>query len=191
MLKLPKSLKKDDIEKFFSLVDISQPMGIRNMTALQLMYRTGLRVSEACNLSPSDMLWDDNLVYVQQGKGKKDRYTVLDDTAREWCDRWNEIRPKSDYYLCTKKGTKLNDRYLRRVCYITSDRSHVYINDNHVQKKVHPHNFRHTYAIELLKEGFLLPEIQALLGHGDIKTTMIYTTVAMEEISKKIRSRGR
>lgn len=189
MLKLPKVLSREDVERLFSAINTKCPTGLRNRVALQLMYQAGLRVSEVCNLSVDDIDITNGFVYIQQGKNKKDRYVPLTYESIEWCKKWAKIRPVSDYFFCTLNGGRLSDRYLREVCYRLSGKTGVFINDNHRKKKVNPHVLRHTCATELLEEGFNIREVQQVLGHENLNTTMIYTAVRPEALAAKMRSR--
>ncbi len=189
-IKLPKVLSRADVEKLLSAPNIKCPTGLRNRVALQFMYRAGLRVSEICNLSVGDVDLVNGLVYVQQGKNGKDRYIPLDTESMEWCKRWLAIKPPSEYLFCTLEGGQMSVRYLREVCYRISEKTGVYVNDNHSKKKVNPHIFRHTCATELLEDGLNIREVQQVLGHGDLNTTMIYTAVRPEALAIKMRQRG-
>ena len=186
-MKLPKIISRDQAAKLLSLLNTKCPTGLRNRVALQLLYRAGLRVSEACNLAVTDVNVQEGYVYVQQGKGRKDRVIPLDPETIEWCIKWLERKPSSEYFFCTLKGGKLSDRYLREVCYRLSKKAGVVLSDNHKQKPVHPHTLRHCFATERLEEGFLINEVQELLGHSSITTTMVYTQVRPEHLKKKMR----
>jgi len=190
-LKLPKVLSREEVAKMLSAPNVKCPTGLRNRAILQIMYGAGLRVSEVCNLSVSDVDLTTCLVYVQQGKNSKDRYVPLDDETIKWCKNWLAIKPDSEYFFCTLEGGKMSDRYIREVCYRISKKKGVYVNDNHCKKKVSPHVFRHTCATELLEEGFNIREVQQILGHDDLNTTMIYTAVRPEALVAKMRNRGR
>ena len=190
-LKLPKVLSREEVAKMLSAPNVKCPTGLRNRAILQIMYGAGLRVSEVCNLSVSDVDLTTGLVYVQQGKNSKDRYVPLDDETIKWCKNWLAIKPDSEYFFCTLEGGRMSDRYIREVCYRISEKKGVYVNDNHRKKKVSPHVFRHTCATELLEEGFNIREVQQILGHDDLNTTMIYTAVRPEALVAKMRNRGR
>lgn len=189
-LKLPKVLSREDVEKMLKVPNVKCPTGLRNRVALQVMYRAGLRVSEVVNLSIDDLDLKKGYIYVQQGKNSKDRYVPIDEETVTWLKRWLEIKPESEYLFCTLSGGKLSDRYLREVCYRISEKAGVYVNDNHKKKKVNPHVLRHTYATELLEEGFNIREVQQVLGHENLNTTMIYTAVRPESLAMKIKRRG-
>lgn len=189
-LKLPKVLSREDVEKMLKVPNVKCPTGLRNRVALQVMYRAGLRVSEVVNLSIDDLDLKKGYIYVQQGKNSKDRYVPIDEETVAWLKRWLEIKPESEYLFCTLNGGKLSDRYLREVCYRISEKAGIYVNDNHKKKKVNPHVLRHTYATELLEEGFNIREVQQVLGHENLNTTMIYTAVRPESLAMKIKRRG-
>jgi len=188
--KLPKVLSREQVQQLLGRISTRYPTGLRNRVALELMYRAGLRVSEVCNLSPTDVDLEQGFITVQQGKGGKDRVVPIDPQLAEWCRLWIEKRQPSEYFLCTHKGTKLSDRYLRQVCERLSRKAEVYLNDNRQQKPVHPHTLRHCFGTELVEEGFTLPEVQQLMGHASIQTTTIYTHVRPEALAAKIRQRG-
>jgi len=189
MAKLPKILKKRDIKKMFSVIDTNTQTGLRNSVCIHLMYRGGLRNSEVRNLHLDDVDIEQGLIYVQQGKNHKDRYIPMDDVTVNICKRWLKVHPDCEYFVCTIDARQLSERYLRELSYRISRKAKVYINDNHKKKPVNPHVFRHTYATELLKEGYNIREVQELLGHSSIQTTMIYTHIDMDELAAKIKKR--
>ena len=171
-------------------IDLSCPIGIRNYAIIIMMYRAGLRVSEVCNLTLSDVNFETGLIYVQQGKYSKDRYVPMDSDVIKTCQDWLKVRPQSDYFFCTMQGGKLNQRYIREMCYRLSKKAGVYIQDGTEQKPVSPHKLRHTCFTEMLREGTAnIREIQQLAGHSSLNTTMIYTHVVMDELQAKIAKR--
>jgi site-specific recombinase XerD len=180
--KLPKIIARGDVSKLFSKINIKCPTGLRNRVALQLMYRAGLRVAEVCSLAVTDIDLAESWIYVQQGKGKKDRVVPLDQETAEWCHRWLSVRQglpaaaTTDYFFITLKvkGEQLSDRYLRQVLERLSKKSGVFITDNHIKKPVSPHKLRHSFATEKMEDGFTLAEVQQLLGHSSIQTTSVY-----------------
>lgn len=156
---------------------------------MEMMYRAGLRVSEVCNLTTGDVDLNEGFVYIQQSKNKKDRYVPIEDETIMWCRLWQAARPESKYFFSTLSGGKLSDTYIRQVCYRKSKRSGVYITDNKEIKPVHPHVLRHCFATELLEEGFSIREVQELLGHASIDTTMVYTHIRPKNLASKIKQR--
>jgi len=188
-LKLPKIIDKKSVKKMLAQINTNCPTGKRNYSAILMMYRAGLRVSEICNLSLADVNFDTELIYVQQGKYNKDRYLPMDNDIIESAKKWLQVRPESEYFFCTLKGGQLDKRYVREVCYRLSKKAGVYIQDGREKKPVSPHKLRHTFATELLREGFNLREVQESLGHGNISTTQIYTHVVKDELQSKIKKR--
>ena len=190
MLKLPKIVDQKSVKKILQQINTCCPTGCRNCAIIITMYRAGLRVSEVCNLTLSDINFDTGLIYVQQGKGKKDRYIPMDNDIMMSLQAWLKIRPNSEYLFCTLQGGQLDTRYVREVCYRLSRKAGVYIQDGAKKKPVSPHKLRHSLATELLKsKDFNIREIQTLLGHASINTTMVYTHVVMDELQEKIRKR--
>jgi len=189
-LKLPKIVPQKDALKMLKAINLECATGVRNYAIIIMMYRAGLRVSEICNLALSDANFETGLIYIQQGKGKKDRYTILDDDITETLKRWLAISPESNYLFCTLEGGQLNVRYIREVCYRLSTKAGVFIQDGQEKKKVSPHKLRHSCFTELLRDGTCnIREVQELAGHASLNTTMIYTHVVMDELQEKIRKR--
>ncbi len=188
-LKLPKIIDQRSVKKMLAQINTNCPTGIRNFAIIMIMYRAGLRVSEVCKLMLSDINFETGLVYIQQGKGKKDRYVPIDGDIIKVAQEWLTVRPESEFFFCTLQGGKLDTRYVREVCYRLSTKAGVFIQDGAEKKPVSPHKLRHTFATELLREGFSIREVQESLGHGDISTTMIYTHVVQDELQAKIRKR--
>lgn len=187
--KLPKIVPQKDVSRMLKGINKNCPTGVRNYAILIVLYRAGLRVSEVCNLSLQDVNFENGLIYIQQAKGKKDRYVPMDNDIIKTAQEWLAIRPESNYFFCTLEGGQLDVRYVREVCYRLSMKAGVFIQDGQEKKKVSPHKFRHSFASELLKEGFNIREVQETLGHENVNTTMIYTHVVMDEIQEKIKKR--
>lgn len=188
--KLPKIIPRDDIKKILALPNIKCATGLRNRCILQAMYRGGLRVEEALCLAPEDVNFKEGFFYVQGGKGGKDRYTPLDQETINWLQKWAAIRPESDYFFCTLKGGKMDQSYVRHLLRRLSQKANVYIRDGKRLKPVHPHLFRHSFATELLEEGFSIYEVKELLGHSSIATTEVYLHVMPEKLAAKVRARA-
>lgn len=189
-LKLPKIIDRRSVTKMLKQLNLNCPTGIRNYAIIIMMYRAGLRVQEVCNLTLSDVNFETGLIYVQQGKYSKDRYVPMDSDVIKTCQDWLKVRPQSDYFFCTMQGGKLNQRYIREMCYRLSKKAGVYIQDGTEQKPVSPHKLRHTCFTEMLREGTAnIREIQQLAGHSSLNTTMIYTHVVMDELQAKIAKR--
>lgn len=188
-LKLPKIISQQNVKKMLDQININCPTGIRNYAMIIFMYRSGLRVSEVCNLGLSDVNFETRLIYIQQGKGQKDRYMPMDNDIIGCAKKWVNTRPDGEYFFSTLKGGKLDKRYVREMCYRISKKAGVYILDGKKKKPVNPHMLRHSFATELLREGFTLRQVQEALGHSNVSTTMVYTHVIMDELQDKIQKR--
>jgi len=185
--KLPKVLNSQQIDKLFAPINIECKTGLRNRTIYETMLCAGLRVSEICNLAPGSVDFDEDMIHVLDGKGGVDRNVPIRPSLREWLEKWDEIRPRdSEFFFCALKGTQLIPRYLNQVLERLSNKSGVFLQDGLRQVPVSCHKLRHTCATNWLREGFSLPEIQRLLGHSNIQTTMIYLEVSMEDIRSKM-----
>jgi len=190
MLKLPKIVDPKSVNKMLNQINIDCPTGIRNYAIMLMMYRGGLRVSEVCNLGLSDVNFDTGLIYIQQGKGFKDRYIPMDNDIIKSAQEWLAIRLESEYFFCTLEGGRLNERYIRETCYRLSTKAGVFIKDGENKKKVSPHKLRHTFLTEVLRDGTCnIREVQQLAGHSSLNTTMIYTHIVMDELQEKIKKR--
>jgi site-specific recombinase XerD len=187
--KLPKILSRQDVKKLLAVPNVRCITGLRSRVIMQLLYRAGLRVEELCNLAPADIDFADGFVYVQQGKCSKDRYIPVDLVTIDWLRKWDEVRPDSPFFFCSGKGKKVDQSYVRKIVYQAAEKAGVYIQDGRERVLPHPHNLRHTYATELLEEGYTLAEVQALLGHSSITTTSIYLHVRPQALAAKIRER--
>ena len=189
--KLPKIISNKELIKFISCINTKCSTGNRNYAIITMLYRAGLRVSEVCNLTLSDIDFENGLLNIQNAKGNKDRYTALDNIAAEVCKNWMKIRPESEYFFCTLKGGQLDTRYIREVCYRLSEKSGVYIQDGKIQKPMHPHTLRHLFATRALNDvGMNIREVQEMLGHSSLSTTQIYTHVQPKELAKKYRQKS-
>lgn len=195
-LTLPKVISGEDVYKLLAQINTKCPTGIRNYAILMTIWRAGLRVSEICKLTLPNVNLNTGLINVQQAKGRKDRYTVVDDEATEACQRWVEARERAGidgkYYFCTLSGSKLDPRYIRDVCYRLSEKAGVYVQDGDKQKPVHPHTLRHCFATRSLNEVEMnIREVQEMLGHKNLNSTMIYTHVQPIKLAEKYRERSK
>lgn len=150
---------------------LNAPTGIRNRALLTVMYRGGLRISEALALKPSDVDYARGSVRVLHGKGDRSRVVGLDDGAlaviQRWADRRRELGIRGRVLFCTLAGGPLSDRYVR-------DMLNRKARDAGIEKRVHPHGLRHTHAAELVAEGVPVNVIQKQLGHAWLATTDVY-----------------
>lgn len=191
--KLPKVITENQAIEILHGINQETISGCRHYAIIMTMYRAGLRVSEICNLAPADVNFETDRLFLQNAKGRKDRYAPMDAEIKTALLAWDEIRPESEYFFCAyskgKEGKKLSTRQVRDMCYRTSDNANVYIQAGAEQKKVSPHKFRHSAFTNMLDEGFNLREIQEIAGHESIATTQVYTHIAMGELVEKFKNR--
>lgn len=189
--KLPKILSREDVKKILAVPNVKTITGLRNRTILQVLYRAGLRVEEVCNLAPADIRIRDGQaeLFVQAGKGNVDRVVPIDVATFNWLKKWLDVRLPGDFLFMSHRGKKLDQSYIRKVIYQSSEKAGVYIQDGREKVSPSPHTLRHCYATELLEDGFSLKEVQFLLGHSSIQTTSVYLSVRPLALAQKIRGR--
>lgn len=189
--RLPKILSESDVER---LLEAARNTGRRaedrqrNACMMELLYATGLRVTELCALPVAAVRGDPNLILVR-GKGDKERMVPLSSPARKEVTTWLELRDAAEAETVAKGGS--SSRFLfpsrGKLGHLTRHRFHGLIKDMAVAAgidpaKVTPHTLRHAFATHLLARGADLISIQALLGHADVSTTEIYTHVLDERL---------
>jgi integrase/recombinase XerD len=191
--KIPDTLSIDEISKIIEQPDINKPAGIRDRAILEVLYACGLRVSELIGLKRRDVLVDAELIRVF-GKGSKERIVPIGQSALFWI---NEYITKArhlflknsntgDVLFLNQRGKGLTRMYIWKLV----DKS---TREANVQKSVHPHTFRHSFATHLLEGGADLRAVQEMLGHADISTTQIYTHLDRDyiiEVHKTFHPRG-
>ena len=179
--------ERDQVDALMRACSTRYPTGIRNRALIALMYRGGLRLSEALALRPSDIDWKRGIVHIRHGKGDESRRQPIDVSALDVVERWRQRRAglgvKRAPLFCTLEGKPLSASYVRTLLPRLARKAGI-------DGRVHAHGFRHTYASELARDGFSLLEIQALLGHKRASTTDRYLArVAPEQLAERVRSR--
>ena len=141
------------------------------------MYSAGLRVSELLNLKVKDFQFEQNYGWVRQGKGKKDRVFIVAEQLTDKLLMWITKRNlENDNYLFTNSlGRKMSAQTLRKVIKYTLTLSGIH-------KNVHPHTLRHSFATHLIENGYSVTDVQPLLGHSRIETTLVYTHLASPKL---------
>jgi integrase/recombinase XerD len=181
---IPNVLSDDEIDRLLHAPDLSQNEGIRDAAILELLYGTGIRVSELCKLSIYDVSDDAIKVF---GKGEKERIVPLGTKAKDAIDRFLvQVRCAFESEIVralfvTEKGKPI-DRFT--VWQIVKR----YARKANIEKSISPHTFRHTYASHLLDAGADLRIIQELLGHASISSTDRYTHVSKSQIRELFRA---
>jgi site-specific recombinase XerD len=130
-----------------------------------ILYRTGLRISEALDLEPRDL--GDQTIRVRHGKGDQCRVVGVDAGAWAVLQSWIRARPAGLTLFCTLKGAQIKTQYVRKLLHRLAEKAGI-------EKRVHPHGLRHTFAFELVSEGVPIHIISKQLGHRNISTTDIY-----------------
>ncbi len=183
---LPEVLTVEEINALVDAIDVSTAEGQRNRAIIEMLYGSGLRVSELVNLKLSDMYLDDGFMRVL-GKGSKQRLVPISDESKKQFLLWMECRRASvieqegqgDYAFLNRRGHQLTRvmifTIIKRLCAAAG-----------IQKNISPHTLRHSFATHLLQNGADLRVIQQLLGHEDITTTEIYTHLEVSDLREAI-----
>ena len=179
---LPTVLSFEEVESLLEQPDLSKPSGIRDRAMLEVMYATGLRVSELLTIEKKNLSIEKKQIRIF-GKGAKERYVPISSFALEYLIKYiNEVRNESPYrnskyIFINKEGKPLSRQAFWQIIKNYALKAGIIEN-------VTPHTLRHCFATHLLENGADLRSVQEMLGHSDISTTQIYTHVS----SKRIRS---
>ena len=180
---LPKALSERQVETLLAAPDTRTALGLRDRAMLELMYATGLRVSELTGLLMTQLHLNQGTIRVL-GKGGKERLVPIGEQAQDWLRRYfEEARPtlmkgaQSEYVFVTSRRTGMT----RQAFWHTVSR---HARAAGINKKISPHDLRHSFATHLLNHGADLRVVQLLLGHSDLSTTQIYTHVAREGLKR-------
>ena len=182
--KLPDVLSVNEMMKLLDSISTDNAIAMRNKAMLELMYASGLRISETINLSIHDFIWDERLARVL-GKGSKQRVVPIAEKSFEFIMQYRkEGRPalkkslETDIFFLNRFGKKLS----RMGVWKLIDKLTL---ECGIKKHVSPHTFRHSFATHLLEAGANLRVVQLLLGHASINTTQIYTNIDSKFIQKE------
>jgi len=173
---LPEVLSITEIDSMINQTDMTDKFGIRDRAILEIMYASGLRVSEVINLRINDLLFDDEIIKVF-GKGSKERIVPIGSSAIKYVNYYLE---KSRAYIKNNKSEDIvflnfrGGKLSRMGIWNIISR---YVRKAGIKKQVHPHTLRHSFATHLLEGGADIRIIQEMLGHSDISTTQIYTHI--------------
>ena len=188
--KLPGVLSIEEMQLLLEWPDTSKPLGLRDKVILEIMYATGLRVSELVELRITDL--NPEVGYLRcLGKGNKERVVPIGSKALEAVKEYLQsgrplLHPKDDFLLINYRGGKLTRDGVRKIIQKIAKSAGI-------QKKISPHTLRHCFATHLLERGADLRALQEMLGHADISTTQIYTHVnskRLKEVHQRFHPRG-
>jgi integrase/recombinase XerD len=182
-LRVPKSLSEAQVEALLAAPDVETPLGLRDRAMLELLYASGLRVSELVALQTVRVSFSEGTLHVS-GKGSKDRLVPFGEEARGWIERYvREARAAilggraSDALFVTARGGPMTRQMFWKLI-----KAHALAAG--IAVPLSPHTLRHAFATHLLNHGADLRTVQMLLGHADISTTTIYTHVARERLKQ-------
>lgn len=186
---LPKFLTMDEMEEILNNVNIDTPAGYRNRAILELLWASGMRISELSNLNFGDLNLDNNEITVF-GKGAKERIILITDRAKNYLNKYIDYARKlvaKDYdtsqindntpVFINKTGYRLQPRMIRNVI-------NEIVEKIKLPKHVTPHMFRHSFATHLIENGADLRVVQELLGHASISNTQIYTHISIQRLKE-------
>ncbi|ARN76444.1 site-specific tyrosine recombinase XerD [Oceanicoccus sagamiensis] len=178
---LPKSISEEDVEALLAAPDTDEPLELRDRAMLELLYASGLRVTELVSLQVGQLSLTQGVVRVM-GKGSKERLVPTGEEALLWLQRYMQKgRPlllgntMSDVMFPSKRGTMMTRQTFWH-------RIKVYAQRAAISSPLSPHTLRHAFATHLINHGADLRVVQLLLGHSDLSTTQIYTHVARERM---------
>lgn len=175
--KLPNFLSYTEIEDIISLASKDEKNGVRNSLIIELLYSTGVRVSEIVNIKIKDINLSTREIVIF-GKGSKERIVLFGDLLKKLIIEYLDIRNSdSEYLIINKYGKKMSTKSIEDII-------KKVVKLDGIKNKVTPHTIRHTFATHMLNEGADLKVVQELLGHENLETTEIYTHVSNERLRK-------
>ncbi|TMW73204.1 tyrosine recombinase XerC [Alteribacter natronophilus] len=184
--RLPSFFYEQEMKAIFEAADVSTPLGQRNLAIAELLYATGIRVSECAGINLRDVDFDTGVLLVR-GKGRKERFVPAGGFALEALDHYIETaRPKllasggdDEALFLNYRGTRLSDRSIRTIL-------NRLVEDASLKSRMSPHVLRHTFATHMLNAGADLRTVQELLGHSSLSATQIYTHVTTDRLKDTI-----
>ena len=191
--RLPKTLTAAEAQALMAMPNLSVPTGLRDRCMLELMHRCGLRVTETCELHLRDVDWSAGEIRLRPEitKGGREAVAYLDAQTLGLLERWKVARRpygagRPHLFVCVR-GAQRGHPLTRGGVYKMVRRRAA---KAQIDRPVWPHMLRHSYATELLGEGFNISEVQRLMRHSDLRTTAIYLEIRDEQLREKIRRRG-
>jgi len=177
----------EQVDMLLNNISDETPLGIRDRAVFELLYATGIRVSELTSLNAGDLDLFNNELRVY-GKGSKERIVLVSDTAKGWLKRYlKEVREE---LMAKEKQTKalfLNNRGTRLTTRSIERKLLEYVSLAGINKQITPHTLRHAFATHLLEQGADLRTVQELLGHVSLSTTQVYTHLNKEQVKNTFK----
>jgi integrase/recombinase XerD len=177
---LPKFLTLEEVDRLLAAPDPSRPLGLRNRAMIELLYATGLRVSELVGIRIADLRMEEGFL-IAYGKGAKERIVPMGEEAARWVGRYlREVRPSQDrrgvagLFLTSRGGAMTRQNFWTLLVRLGRSVG--------IERELTPHVLRHSFATHLLERGADLRAVQMMLGHADISTTEIYTHVTKSRL---------
>jgi len=184
-ISLPKSISEDDVVKLLGAPKVDTVIGLRDRAMLELLYASGVRISELVNIKYSDLDLERNIMKVF-GKGSKERLVPFGEDASQWISAYIDQRKKNKE-LASIKYIFLNNRGSKISRHAFWHRLKEYCLEIGLKNDISPHTLRHAFATHLLNRGADLRSVQVLLGHSDLSTTQIYTHIAKQRLSELVK----
>ncbi|MFB6246131.1 MAG: site-specific tyrosine recombinase/integron integrase [Candidatus Pacearchaeota archaeon] len=173
---MPVVLTRDEVKRLLDTFDNE-----KSRLMISMMYACGMRVSELINLKVEDLNFEEGIGYIKQGKGRKDRmFNIPKFLLEDFKEHVNTQKEKNSDYLFSGPNGRMTSRNLQKIVREAAKKAGI-------NKSVHCHTLRHSFATHLLESGLDIRKIQELLGHSNLATTQIYTHISTEEL-KKIKS---
>ena len=184
-ISLPKSISEDDVVKLLDAPKPDSLIGLRDKAMLELLYASGVRISELVNIKFSDLDLERNIIKVF-GKGSKERLVPFGEDAAQCISAYIDERKKNKD-IASIKYIFLNNRGSKISRHAFWHRLKEYCLEIGLKRDISPHTLRHAFATHLLNRGADLRSVQVLLGHSDLSTTQIYTHIAKQRLSELVK----
>lgn len=179
---LPEVLNDDERQRLLKQPNRRYRSGLRNHCMMRLMINLGLRCSEVLNIELRDVDLTSGKLLVRQGKGSKDRLLWIGADDLALIQKWRERRPENATTLfCTLQGKRINSRYVRTMVA-------RYAKKAGIERRVHPHLLRHSFASDLYRQSRDIRLIQRVLGHASISTSQIYVHLGDSEVEQALKT---
>ena len=172
--KLPRVLSEEDFKKFYR--EIEKADNLQHELMLKLLFYTGVRVNELTNIKASDVYLDENKIFIEKGKGSKDRYVLFNQDFKTALKVYMKNQPKNRFLFQTRNNTKYTSRRIQQIVKYYGEKAGI---------KATPHTFRHQAITWLSKHGFTDAELMLITGHSSKESLKIYQHLALGDIEDK------